>query len=97
MDLIYFKPFLVRGAAEALYQWCLTALPWYKVQYRARGVDINTPRFTTTFGVDATYRPGNSLAAYQRLPRGLPQPLQTLLDQVSQATGAEYNFLLMNF
>ncbi|KAK9814334.1 hypothetical protein WJX72_004103 [[Myrmecia] bisecta] len=97
LDLVYFKPFLASATAKALYQWCLTALPWYKVQYRTRGIDIDTPRFTTTFGIDQAFKPGSSLSVYERKPRPIPAPLQALLDQVSQATGADYNFLLINF
>lgn len=44
LDLVYFKPFLASATATALYNWCLCELPWFKVQYKARGMDINTPR-----------------------------------------------------
>lgn len=46
LDMIYFRPFLNSSAATSLYSWCLAELPWFKVQYKARGMDINTPRFT---------------------------------------------------
>ncbi|MCJ1242672.1 hypothetical protein MMC14_010681 [Varicellaria rhodocarpa] len=44
LDMIYFKPLLTSSTATALYNWCLAELPWFKVQYKARGMDINTPR-----------------------------------------------------
>ena len=44
LDLVYFKPYLTTATATALYNWCLQELPWFKVQYKARGMDINTPR-----------------------------------------------------
>ena len=44
LDLVYFKPYLTIATATALYNWCLQELPWFKVQYKARGMDINTPR-----------------------------------------------------
>ena len=44
LDMIYFRPFLVSSTATSLYSWCLAELPWFKVQYKARGMDINTPR-----------------------------------------------------
>lgn len=44
LDMIYFKPFLASSTATSLYSWCLAELPWFKVQYKARGMDINTPR-----------------------------------------------------
>ena len=53
-------------------------------------------RFTTTFGVDASYT-GQTMAMYDRPPRKIPDTLQTLLDAVSEATGIGYNFVLMNF
>lgn len=34
---------------------------------------------------------------YDRAPRKIPDTLQELLDAVSQATGIDYNFVLMNF
>lgn len=44
LDMIYFRPFLNSSTATSLYSWCLAELPWFKVQYKARGMDINTPR-----------------------------------------------------
>ena len=55
-----------------------------------------TCRFTTTFGVDASYT-GQTMAMYDRPPRKIPDTLQTLLEAVSEATGIGYNFVLMNF
>ena len=47
LDMVYFKPLLTPTAATALYNWCLQELPWFKVQYKARGMDINTPRWVS--------------------------------------------------
>ena len=44
LDLIYFRPFLTATTATSLYNWCLNELPWFWVQYKARGMDIKTPR-----------------------------------------------------
>ncbi len=122
LDMIYFRPFLNASLATSLYTWCLSELPWFLVQYKARGMDIKTPRytvsdlqgllcafswlkndncqpgcrFTTTFGVDASYK-GQTMAMYDRAPRRIPETLQTLLDAVSEATGTDFNFVLMNF
>ncbi|DBA94893.1 hypothetical protein WJX77_002396 [Trebouxia sp. C0004] len=96
LDMIYFRPFLSASLATSLYTWCLSELPWFLVQYKARGMDIKTPRFTTTFGVDASYK-GQTMAMYDRAPRRIPETLQTLLDAVSEATGTDFNFVLMNF
>ena len=53
-------------------------------------------RYTTTFGVDASYK-GQTMAMYDRAPRRIPETLQKLLDAVSEATGTDFNFVLMNF
>lgn len=37
------------------------------------------------------------MAMYDRAPRRIPETLQTLLDAVSEATGTDFNFVLMNF
>lgn len=51
LDMIYFRPFLNSSTATSLYSWCLAELPWFKVQYKARGMDINTPRFSQFFNI----------------------------------------------
>lgn len=53
-------------------------------------------RFTTTFGVDALYT-GQTMAMYDRAPLRIPDTLQTLLAAVAEATGTDFNFVLMNF
>ena len=52
LDLLYFQPFVKAPAASMLYKHLLEELPWYKVTYLARGMTINTPRYTTVFGLD---------------------------------------------
>lgn len=52
LDLLYFQPFVKAPAASFLYKHLLEELPWYKVAYLARGMTINTPRYTTVFGLD---------------------------------------------
>ena len=37
------------------------------------------------------------MAMYDRAPRRIPETLQTLLDAVSEATGTDFNFVLMNY
>lgn len=48
LDMIYFRPFLSASLATSLYTWCLSELPWFLVQYKARGMDIKTPRYTAS-------------------------------------------------
>lgn len=59
--------------------------------------DNRSCRYTTTFGCDATYGPTSNILLYEKPPRQIPAPLQELLEVVQAATGAEYNFLLMNY
>ncbi|PLB44142.1 DNA repair family protein [Aspergillus steynii IBT 23096] len=58
LDLLYFQPLLSASVARDLFHFLRAELPFYRVQYTIRrgGIDtqINTPRFTTVFGVDET-------------------------------------------
>ncbi|KAI9036441.1 alpha-ketoglutarate-dependent dioxygenase AlkB family protein [Aspergillus affinis] len=69
LNLLYFQPLLLSSVARDLFHFLRAELPFYRVQYTIRrgGIDtqINTPRFTTVFGVDETSR--------FRLPSNPPQ------------------------
>jgi alkylated DNA repair dioxygenase AlkB len=58
LDLLYFRPYITRPTANELFKFLRRELPFYRVQYTIKrgGVDtdINTPRYTTVFGVDDT-------------------------------------------
>ncbi|KAL4900231.1 hypothetical protein BDW74DRAFT_182985 [Aspergillus multicolor] len=58
LDLLYFHPLIPSPTARELFQFLRRELPFYRVQYSInRGgqtTQINTPRFTTVFGIDAT-------------------------------------------
>lgn len=58
LDLVYFQPFIDKPLADQLFALLRDSLPFYRVQYTIRraGVEatVNTPRFTTVFGVDST-------------------------------------------
>lgn len=58
LDLLYFHPLIPASTARDLFQFLRRELPFYRVQYSIkRGgqtTQINTPRFTTVFGIDAT-------------------------------------------
>ncbi|PYI04531.1 hypothetical protein BO78DRAFT_168496 [Aspergillus sclerotiicarbonarius CBS 121057] len=58
LDLLYFQSFLPAPLARELFHFLRTELPFYRVQYtiHRNGIptSINTPRFTTVFGVDDT-------------------------------------------
>ncbi|CAI7649594.1 unnamed protein product [Penicillium discolor] len=58
LDLLHFQPYTPRSTANELFKFLRRELPFYRVQYTARRGDIetqiNTPRWTTVFGVDET-------------------------------------------
>jgi alkylated DNA repair dioxygenase AlkB len=58
LDLLHFQPYIPKETANELFKFLRRELPFYRVQYKARRGDtetqINTPRFTTVFGVDET-------------------------------------------
>jgi alkylated DNA repair dioxygenase AlkB len=58
LDLLHFQPYITRTTANELFRFLRRELPFYRVQYNIKrgGVEsqINTPRYTTVFGVDET-------------------------------------------
>ncbi|KAL5047530.1 hypothetical protein BDW71DRAFT_179416 [Aspergillus fruticulosus] len=58
LDLLYYHPLIPAPTARDLFQFLRRELPFYRVKYSIkRGgqtTQINTPRFTTVFGIDAT-------------------------------------------
>ncbi|RAH44980.1 alpha-ketoglutarate-dependent dioxygenase AlkB family protein [Aspergillus brunneoviolaceus CBS 621.78] len=58
LDLLYFQPFIPSPIARDLFNFLRNELPFYRVQYTIRRGPtetlINTPRYTTVFGVDET-------------------------------------------
>ena len=58
LDLVYYEPFIDRKVAKSLFDFLRRELFYYRVQYMIkRGsieTQINTPRFTSVFGVDET-------------------------------------------
>ncbi|OJD30926.1 dna repair family protein [Diplodia corticola] len=115
LDLVYYDPFLPRSAANALFAFLRTSLPFYRVRYRIQrgGVDaqINTPRYTTVFGVDESSRfeapsglvverdSGKPVARdrYGCRPRPMPDCLDRLRAAVERETGETFNFCLVNY
>lgn len=60
LDLLYFQPLIPQPAANELFRFLRSELPFYRVCYKitrfGKSVDINTPRFTTVFGLDESSR-----------------------------------------
>lgn len=113
LDLLSFTPFIPKAAQVQLFEFLRAELPFYRVKYTIkRGpveTVINTPRFTTVFGVDDTARfrdgqlthaiSGSPLAkdSYKCCPRPLPQCLDVLRELTENATGCRFNFALVNY
>ncbi|RXK35478.1 hypothetical protein M231_07256 [Tremella mesenterica] len=94
LDLLYFKRFIDPCVTRELTRYLLEELPWYRVKYTVRGVNINTPRYTTVFGKDSTDKPWNG---YKVKPRAIPEILLLLMREVEHVTNSTFNFALVNY
>ena len=115
LDLLYFQPYIPGSISTQLFEFLRSELFFYRVKYKIkRGpieTDINTPRFTTVFGVDETssFSPDGSLmdAATKKpipkdryktcKPRPIPACLDLLRKLTEAATDQQYNFCLVNY
>lgn len=115
LDLLYFQPYVPRYLAKDAFNFLRSELPFYRVKYTIkRGgteTQINTPRYTTVFGIDNTSRfsdegiivdertgtkiPGSSYPSCA--PRPLPKCLDDLRRSTEAATGCKFNFCLVNY
>ncbi|KAF2088263.1 DNA repair family protein [Saccharata proteae CBS 121410] len=114
LDLLYFQPYVVKDIERALFEFLRQELFFYRVQYKIkRGpveTQINTPRYTTVFGVDETsiFSEDGSLLdkstkkpipkdRYKCTPRPLPGCLDYLRTITEASTNETYNFCLVNY
>jgi alkylated DNA repair dioxygenase AlkB len=114
LDLLYFQPFVPRRISRDLFNFLRESLFFYRVRYTIkRGpteTQINTPRYTTVFGVDTSCHfseTGGLVSAatknpvpanyYACKPRPLPGCLEALKQLTEVFTGATYNFCLVNY
>ncbi|KAK0286184.1 hypothetical protein LTR35_004618 [Friedmanniomyces endolithicus] len=115
LDILYYKPYIPARTATALFHHLRRSLPFYRVEYTIkRGTietEVNTPRFTTVFGLDssAVFPPHdgkpldaktrNPLApgSYRCRPRPIPQCLSHLLAHTERTTDSKFNFALVNY
>lgn len=113
LDLSYYQPFIPKAVHRQLFCYLRNELFFYRVKYKIkRGsveTDINTPRYTSVFGVDdtskflenwklvdaGTNQPVSS--RYSRKPRPIPQSLDVLRLVTENVTGECFNFCLVNF
>ena len=116
LNLLYFQPFVPHSIERALFNFLRSELFFYRVKYTitryGKATLINTPRFTTVFGVDETsqFADGGSRIVeasdlsktvrkdkYRCSPRPIPECLD-LLRRVTEAnTDTKFNFCLVNY
>ena len=114
LDLVYFQPYIPRSVELDLFEFLRRELFFYRVQYKIKRygneTQINTPRYTTVFGVDvsSSFMAAGDLVdsqtskpapkdRYQCTPRPIPQCLDHLRQLTEIFTGAAYNFCLVNY
>ncbi|KAL8909358.1 MAG: hypothetical protein Q9171_005077 [Xanthocarpia ochracea] len=115
LDLLYFQPFVPKSIENDIFQFLRSQLFFYKVQYKIKrgGIEteINTPRYTTVFGLDETSKfasDGSILEsstsepiAPNKYPTCSPRPIPQCLDELRKITevftGSNYNFCLVNY
>ncbi|KAL8999890.1 MAG: hypothetical protein Q9188_005788 [Gyalolechia gomerana] len=115
LDLLYFQPFVAKSVEKVFFEFLRSQLFFYRVQYKIRRgtieTQINTPRYTTVFGLDETSRfgPDGSIVeaatsgpvATTKYPTCQPRPIPQCLDELRKITevftGTTYNFCLVNY
>ncbi|KAK4545785.1 hypothetical protein LTR36_002739 [Oleoguttula mirabilis] len=114
LDLVYYQPYVPKEVQRDLYEYLRRELFFYRVKYMIkRGPTdtlINTPRFTTVFGLDVTSGFGSdgqcidatsgkpvAKGAYKCQPRPIPECLDRLRTLTENATGCKFNFALVNY
>ena len=115
LDVLYFQPFISKDAANDLFHFMRNNLFFYRVQYKIKrgGLEtqINTPRYTTVFGLDETSKfaaDGSILEALtsksvspNKYPTCSPRPIPQCLDELRKITEvfteSSYNFCLVNY
>lgn len=115
LDLLYFQPYVPKYLAKDVFNFLRSELPFYRVKYTIkRGgteTQINTPRYTTVFGIDSTsrfsdegivvdMRTGTKIpsSSYPNCaPRPIPKCLDDLRRSTEAATGCKFNFCLVNY
>ena len=116
LDLLYFQPFVPKVVEHDLFNFLRSELFFYRVKYNinrfGKETVINTPRYTTVFGIDDSshfvdgasriVQSGNGdkpvpKDRYRCNPRPIPECLD-LLRRVTEAnTNTQFNFCLVNY
>lgn len=114
LDMLYFQPYIPKDLAKDVFKFLRQELFFYRVQYKikrgAMETQVNTPRYTTIFGVDDTSQfleDGTLIDAqtkkpipsnrYNCAPRPIPKCLDSLREITEGSTGQTFNFCLVNY
>lgn len=114
LDLVYYQPFIPKSIERDLFNFLRSELFFYRVKYTiqrfGKETQINTPRFTTVFGIDETSRfvDGQIMMAsdssksigkdkYKCKPRPTPECLDFIRRVTEAATNTSYNVCLVNY
>lgn len=108
LDLLYFQPFVPRSIERDLFEFLRSELFFYRVKYTIKRFGketlINTPRFTTVFGLDETSQfvdaeTGTRIVEASSLSKTVhpskykcrPRPIPECLDFLRRVTEANTN------
>ncbi|KAK5197103.1 hypothetical protein LTR99_000539 [Exophiala xenobiotica] len=116
LDLLYFQPFIPKSIEREIFEFLRAELFFYRVKYTIKRFGketlINTPRFTTVFGVDETSRfvddgariveasdPSKPVRKdkHKCKPRPIPECLDFLRRVTEANTNTKFNFCLINY
>ena len=114
LNLLYYQPYIPKDIERSLFGFLRSELFFYRVKYMIkRGAvetQINTPRYTTVFGVDETskFNDGGEVVdattgqllpkdSYRCKPRPIPQCLDIIRKLTENTTGSKFNFALVNY
>lgn len=114
LDLLYFQNLIPPSISNDLFKFLRSQLFFHRVSYPIKRSSIetivNTPRYTTVFGVDSTslWRDGNLFEKssseqpipqkkYKCTPRPIPECLDLLRRITEAATNTSYNICLVNY
>lgn len=116
LDLLYFQQFVPRSVHRDLFEFLRSQLFFYRVRYAIKRFGketvVNTPRYTTVFGIDQTSRFGHDDASivevkdhpqpvrkekYKCKPRPIPECLDLIRRVTEACTDTQYNFCLVNY
>lgn len=115
LDLLYFQPYIPKDIQRPLFEFLRRELFFYRVKYNIKRGPvetlINTPRYTTVFGLDETSRfngdgevvdtesgkPSTAKESYTCKPRPIPECLDLLRRLTENTTGCKFNFALVNY